>query len=222
MKIEVHMNSVGKGRVKSSLSKLHIDACAFFAGFCQQIETEESHLAWPQPRWRLSASYALSSVIQACSALEASINEFYQKAIDRDKKNLPTLSNEQFLILDKLWHEEKKYSTLKKYQVALTAAGKEPMHEGAEPFQSAKLLIDLRNALIHFKPEWDNETGPHDKLESKLKKHFNPNQLIEMAEGTMTWFPYRCLGAGCAEWSLATAKEFNDNFCAILGIKTKF
>ena len=43
---------------------------------------------------------------------------------------------------------------LEKYQMAIFLAGKEPLPEGREPYQPADLLIALRNALVHFRPEW--------------------------------------------------------------------
>ncbi len=51
------------------------------------------------------------------------------------------------------------FSLLSKFQVALVCAGHERMDKGAEPYQSVDVLIDLRNELVHFKPQWWHDDG---------------------------------------------------------------
>lgn len=41
--------------------------------------------------------------------------------------------------------------------------------EDRDPYKSAKLLVDVRNHFIHFKPESQDIAVEHD-LEMKLKK----------------------------------------------------
>src|SRR4030042_2452948 len=110
-------------RVKCGLANLHINSCSLFSNLFQQVEDEEEHLDWPQPRWDEARSYALSAVVLAVAALESSINELYQQAIDRDKNPLESLTNEQLSLLEQLWPEVEKFPILRKYQIALTAKG---------------------------------------------------------------------------------------------------
>ena len=63
---------------------------------------------------------------------------------------------------------ERMLSLLSKFQVALVCAGHERIHQGAEPFQSADVLIDLRDALVHFKPQW-HWTDEDDEIVPGLK-----------------------------------------------------
>jgi len=208
-------------RVKSGLARLHIDSCSLFANLCKKIEDEEEHLNWPQPRWDEARSYALSSVVLAVAALESSINELYQQAIDRDKNALESLTNEQLSLLEQLWHDVEKFPILSKYQIALTAKGSESMVMGTEPYQSAAALVSLRNALLHFKPEWDDTLYKHQKLEEKLRNYFGPSKLADKAKGRMVWFPHKCLGASCANWSYGTAMRFSEQFCMKMDIKKR-
>ena len=129
--------------VKVGLSQRHLAAAEYFASQCKAIETEEAPMDWPQPRWAELQSYSAATVILAVAALEASANELYLQATDRSQSALEPLSDKQLSLLAQLWHEVGQFRILNKYQVALTACGKEPMEMGAEPYQSASTLIAL-------------------------------------------------------------------------------
>src|SRR5208282_1016557 len=69
---------------------------------------------------------------------------------------------------------------LEKYQVALTLLGKEQFEKRSDPYQSARLVIDLRNRIVHYKPitheiTMDDESVQTDDLERALKGKFNTN-----------------------------------------------
>jgi hypothetical protein len=53
--------------------------------------------------------------------------------------------------------------------------------KGTELHQSDAALVSLRNAFVHFKPEWDDSLNKHQKLEAKL-------WLKDADERTMTTF----------------------------------
>ena len=56
----------------------------------------------------------------------------------------------------------------------------------------------MRNALIHFTPEWDNNLDKHEKIEKEVKKH-NHFKLSRFYSKETMFFPYRCLSGSCAE-----------------------
>lgn len=208
-------------RVKSNLSGMHIRTAVLFANECKRIENEESRLEWPQPRYDELKSYASASIIMSVASLEASINELFLEAIDNNKNSLKSISEQQIALLSVLWEEAEKFSILKKYQVALSACGKPPIDAGKEPYQSASALITLRNALVHYKPEWDDKLKKHQQIENRLSGRFNNNQLSERAKGIMSWFPGKCLGAGAARWGCDIAVEFSNQFCQVLKIERR-
>ncbi len=207
--------------IKNNLSKFHLKTAQLFADRCKLVEDEDSALEWPQPRYEELKSYASASIMMSVASLEASINELFLEAIDRSKNSLEPLSAAQMTLLAELWKATDRSNALSKYQIVLTACGKSPFETGKPPFKEAKLLTDLRNALVHFKPEWDDELKEHRKLEAKLKGRFNNNRLSEQATGRMTWFPNKCLGAGAARWAITTTIEFSAQFCQELGIKKR-
>lgn len=206
-------------RVKSGLFQFHLDSATRFALACAKIESEERHLEWPQPRWDEARSNALAAVLLAAASLESSVNEFYQQAVDSDKNALKSLSQNQMKLLAELWPEIEKLSPLRKYQVALVATGHEPIDKGHEPYRSADGLMRLRNALVHFRPEWDDDLKDHRSLEQRLSQLFPVSALADRAKGQMVWFPHKCLGAGCAEWAVEGAVRFSQEFVNTLGIR---
>ncbi len=160
-------------------------------------------------------------MLLAAASLESSVNEFYQQAVDRDKNALKSLSENQMKLLAELWPEIEKLSPLRKYQVALVAMGHEPMDKGQEPYRSADGLMRLRNALVHFRPEWDDDLKEHRSLEQRLSQLFPVSALADRAKGQMVWFPKKCLGAGCAEWAIESAVRFSQRFVNTLGIRER-
>lgn len=208
-------------RVKSGLFQFHLDSAERFALACAKIESEEKHLDWPQPRWDEARSNALAAVLLAAASMESSVNEFYQQAVDRDENALKSLSETQMKLLAELWPEIEKLSPMRKHQVAVVAMGHEPMNKGQEPYRSADGLMRLRNALVHFRPEWDDDLKDHRSLEQRLSQLFPVSALADRAKGQMVWFPHKCLGAGCAEWAIESAVQFSQQFVNTLGIRER-
>lgn len=171
----------------------HFQSAIRFSGCCTDIETREHQQARPQQSWEECKSLAVAAVLLATSALEASINELFLEAIDANRNSLGSLSDDQLGVLAVLWHEVEQNSTLSKYQVVLAACGREKLDQGSDPYQSAYALAKLRNALIHFKPEWDDEAKQHRALERLLTGRFPDSQLTLGISGRMQWFPGKCL-----------------------------
>jgi len=71
-----------------------------------------------------------------------------------------------------VWDTIEEKPILTKYQLALTLCQKEKFDKGHNPYQDAHRLITLRNALVHYKPEWDTDLNEHKKLESYLSNRF--------------------------------------------------
>lgn len=209
-------------RVKANLSIQHLKSAALFAEHCAEIESAETALPWPQPHQSHLQSYASAAVLLAVAALEASINELFLQSIDGAIDALSPLSRREIERLAVVWEEvEGSFSILGKYRLVLSLCGKKAMDRGAILYQSADSLIKLRNALVHFKPEWHDELKVHRNLEERLRSRFEENQLNAQAGGQMLWFPGKCLGAGCAEWAVTTAAAFDCEFCRRLGIKER-
>ncbi|MBI4962720.1 MAG: hypothetical protein HY913_05525 [Desulfomonile tiedjei] len=206
----------GTARVKHSFYRQHLLAARHFAGLAGQIELKASVIEAERSEHR---AYVTGAVVFSVAFLEASINEFYLEAVDGDRTPLSSLTDQQIGILAELWGDViDRYSILKKCQIALAACSALRFDEGAEPFQGTDGLVRIRNALIHYRPEWDDELLGHKKIRDRVEKRFNPNPLVP--SGSL-WFPHVCLGAGCAMWSVDQAAVFMQDFCHRLNIPSR-
>lgn len=66
-------------------------------------------------------------------------------------------------------------------------------------------LIKLRNALVHFTPEWNNDLIKHNDLKISKKNRF---EFSPFYDKDVFFIPHRCLSGSCATWSHATASDF--------------
>jgi hypothetical protein len=160
--------------------------------------------------------HATGAAVFSVAFLESSINELYLEAVDMNRDTLGGLSDEQIAVLAELCDSVEQHQVLGKYQVALAASGKARLDKGEDPFQGADGLVKIRNALIHYRPEWDDELREHKRIEERLAGRFALNK-----HGVGLWFPHQCLGAGCASWAVDQAARFMTEFCQRLGIPNR-
>jgi hypothetical protein len=167
---------------------------------------------------------AVSSVLASVAFLEALVNEVWQDAADTpsDETNqrLKGLSQGAVARLRELWLSEsveRALSILDKYRVALVCAEKPPLDTGRDPFQSVQIAIQLRNALVHFKPElqWHDETH---QLEARLKSKITENPL-PLGD---PWYPNKALGAGLAEWAWQRCRDFANEWWKLIGLERDY
>lgn len=119
----------------------------------QSIEADEKHLKWAQPNSTQNLGFAAAAVIIATAALEAAINEIYDRAADKRYPEFSLLTTEQVDLIAQLWSVVEMSAVLKKHDIALVAAGLPRIDPGSEPCQSAKALAALRDTILHYKPE---------------------------------------------------------------------
>lgn len=215
------MSVTAVGRLKANLARVHLQSADRFASQCEDIAAAEATLDWPQPRWEESRSLASAAVILSVAALEATVNEFFLEARDGNTTAMQHIGERHRRMLATMWDEIDEHSILHKYEIALAACEVRAFQRGEGSYQLAADLIDLRNALVHFKPEWQHELHRHAKLEGRLAGKFEKCTLAARAKGRMIWFPYECLGAGCARWSVHVTREFITDFCRRLEIQPR-
>ncbi|WP_084010740.1 hypothetical protein [Sulfurospirillum halorespirans] len=116
-----------------------------------------------------------------------------------------------------------KYSIIEKYEILLDLLNLEKFNTGTSPYQDVTLLVELRNALIHYEPKnimsssSDNYSFKNaHKFEKKLHNKFDENKFYK---GTGTaYFPNKLLGAHCAAWAVKSAVAYTDTFFDKLNI----
>ena len=108
---------------------------------------------------------------------------------------------------------------LEKYESAVAVRGIEAFNKGRNPDQNVKVLIDLRNELVHFHPEWHDEQDRHAKLGRRLRARFAFSPFIPEKEPL---FPIRYISHGCSMWAVKSALAFMDAFANRLGLQNRF
>ena len=113
------------------------------------------------------------------------------------------------------WHNAERLSILKKYQKLLSVRGSSQYQEHDSIYTEVAALVKLRNALTHFKSEWDDAQLTHADLENLLKDKFQESYFSSKSD---TFIPNRCFGAGCANWAVETAIAFIKDVRMRLGL----
>jgi hypothetical protein len=164
-------------------------------------------------------AYVTGSVLSSVAAIEAAINEFFLEVIDRNTDISKTLGKAVIETLEELWGVTEDKPILTKYQLALIASKKPRFEKDRPPFQTIDNLIKLRNALVHFRPEWDVDLKDHKKLEDRVKGQFKLNPFAFPGQ---VFFPYKCLGHGCAQWATLMSRQFLEEFYSRVGKVSRF
>jgi len=219
--INIKSGLSGTLSVKTNFSGHHMLSAAHFARQSAIIEKNYKDEITDELRAEHRA-YVTGAIIVSVASLEATITEVFISA--RDKDNIfkdfdHTIPNVLEELLDFVEWSSK---ILQKYQFVLTAANKEAFDRGKSPYQEVDDLIQLRNALVHYKPEWDTDLKNHKKIEDRLEKRWLKARINPFAHENNAFFPKKCLGYGCAEWSVKSTIEFIEDFYHRMGFPPKW
>jgi hypothetical protein len=197
-------------------------AAAIFASRVFEIEATHDHQKGlvSGELYFAHTGYVAGAVFSAVASIEATINEFFIDAQHGDPHTFKGADPVFPPLLAQMWEViSQNPSTLAKYQTALILAKKPKFDRGVSPYREAADLIQLRNALIRYKPEWSTDQREHRKSEKRLKGRFALNPFTI---STDAFFPKRCLGHGCAEWAVQSGVSFINQFFDQLGLPTIF
>lgn len=141
-------------------------------------------------------SFVISSVLSAVSFVEACSNELYAICAEHpddvhvkghaQDARFQNIGDTAIVQIGALWNVEafqRNAKPLEKYQTALCLSGKPLFPLGQNPYQDAQLVIQLRNLLVHFKPEQrevalgSGNSLPPDEFQRKYQGKFPINPL---------------------------------------------
>jgi hypothetical protein len=206
--------------VKSSLSVHHSFAARFFAK--QATQLEEGTSAPTEEQQSEHRAYVLGTVFCATAFIEAYINELYLSATEGSPDSEFGLDDTRASKMADKWRkdgENTRWYLLKKFQDALTCSNLTPYSVEASPYKEASKLTALRNAVTHYKPEWDDAQKQHADIDALLQGEFPESRFASRGQ---IFFPHRCLGAGCAAWAVATASNLVRDFSTKMELKDRF
>ena len=199
---------------RHTLALQHLWNARRAARLCRERETDLLFLKYHNIDYQLRG-LAMAAVMSSVAFLESLINEKFLDAVEEASMppdRLAGLSTKAVGGMRDQWTANPSVEGEKifvKYKTALSCVGK-TMDLGREPGQSVKILIQLRNALTHYKLEWQGDTS---MLYEQLRKRLPVNRQLPAGP----FYPNQALSADCAAWAWHRSVEFVDKWWGDMG-----
>ena len=193
LSIQINFHTHVTASVRPGFAVQHLWTARRAAWLCKQreqylVDTDYRNID------RQHRSHAVTAVLSAFAFVEAHVND--------------VVDLQQLAISDRT-------NPIDKCQDALTATGHPRLNTGSGTGQTFDVVRRLRNALVHYKPEWEHGfiTGAlYNDLKNRLKGRENRQRIGE------PWFPNKAVGAGCAEWAVDTSVAFALQWHTAMGL----
>jgi hypothetical protein len=196
------------GRVIANFATQHLRAAALFRDQVARIETENVGHGFGA-FFEDVRSYGSACIMSSTAALEALINELF---IAHGSKLRALLSDFE----TEFWGRDRRgrggierKPVLDKYQDALSKLGVLTLDKHSSPYRDAWGLVELRNALVHYKPTWDPDRQRQVELAEVLARRF---ALSPYSDNGADFVTIQCMSAGCARWAVETVMVFIREF----------
>lgn len=191
------------GRIIANFAWQHMKAATTFRDQVIAIEEQNTGEEYG-PFFEDIRTYGSGCIMSAAASLEALINELF---IDPNKPLRQMLGDFETEFWGRGGIEWK--SPLKKYQIALEMLGLEKLDEHTSPYRDAWALIELRNALVHYKPTWDPDRQRKVALVEVLGGKY---QLSPFLDGSNDFVSMESISADCMRWVIETVIGFIQEF----------
>lgn len=234
------------------LSIQHIQSAALYARLCAEVENkyQQRMLSLPPDAWDEMLAehnaHAISSIFAAVAFLEGTSNKFFVDTAEQLSGIINRLSTSIAEIKDSglldnatagtllanmassVLALNERGNVLEKFDKALVSCGKEKLNGKEELVRDISRLINLRNALTHYKPEWITlftDTPLPDMVKPRLieelrQKQIQRNPLIPVSE--RQFFPSGCLSHGHAKWAVNISIQFVEEFFRKMNLPCPF
>ncbi len=183
---------------------MHLGAAKRFADQCVLLEAAHQQAQFESEEAETLLHKSLAAVILAASALDAYANQLlHDKQEVKDKWKA---RDEARSAAKKRSREKPGPEILQKFAYALEQRGR-LLDETSKEYQDVLALIDVRNSLVHFWPEWTDEKKEHEKIRSTLRAlNIAPSRVA--TNPAIAHFPEDYMGAALARWACVTARAF--------------
>ncbi len=195
--------------VRHNFSILHLLSAAKFSQQLRELEQIHTGETWG-PFCEEIISCASATVMLAVAALEAYANEFF--------KDRTQLFSGVGTSADDARNKYRRLSPLERYKYASELLEFEFPALGSPHCQQIKALVELRNGLTHFKPEWETERVTHVKVEELLRGKIERSPFLPQTEPL---FPLGWVSHNCAAWAVRSTVRFILEFERLAGIESR-
>jgi len=179
----------------------------------------ESRLTWPpdKPDEVAHRGFVVGAVLQSVAALESELWSLVHHGPGYYRGSDGTdIAARDFLspLADMLDSGD----IMSRYSAVLHLLSKPPLDLSRNPCQDMRLLVRLRNEVVHYKSKYSSEFE-RTKTVASLKAQDIPIPTY-MPENVSGWFPHACLSAPRAAWAVETAVAFLDEVYLLLGVES--
>lgn len=191
-------------RVIATFALQHMKAATTFRDHVAALES--ANLAQPFGAFFEDIrSYGSACIMSSVASLEALINEFFITPDGPLRKRFADFE-------DEFWRPRVGVEVrhpLEKYQVALEMLGYPRFDEQGSPFKDAWALVELRNALVHYKPTWDPDRPRKVTMVEVLTGKY---ELSPFPDSGSDFVTMRSMSASGMRWVVATTLRFMREF----------
>lgn len=199
----VEMTVQATGQVIANFAWQHLKAATIFRDHVIALENEHVNDEFGA-FFEEIRSFASACFMSSAASLEALINELF---IAHNGALRSQINNFE----DEFWGRNgiERKPILEKYKLALQMLNATPLDEHTSPFKDVWGLIELRNALVHYKPTWDTDRQRRVSLIEVLNGRFPLSPLLDAGADFISM---KCMSAGCARWAVNTTLSFMHEF----------
>ena len=194
------------GKSRANLALHHLFAACRFTSRIGEVERENSDQPFGE-FWEEILQNALGVATLSVASIECYANELF---FEGDAIS-PSVNPVAAVVIAE---ELDNVPILRKYRAVLAIRTGKGLEMGRSEVQNACELIRLRNAVVHFRPEWFSEQDKHDKLSKRLKTKFETS--VFLPEEPV--FPRAWASHSFAVWAIRSTIAFLEHFYAEAGI----
>ena len=203
---ELNVAVAMQARTRTNLALHHLFAACRFAAQLRRVERENNESVFGA-FWEEILHNALGVATLTVASLESYANQYYADgALASGTLNEASASKIAELV--------DREDILTKFDLVLSIRTGKSLDRGAAVVQNIDALIKLRNAVVHFRPEWHDEDALHAKLSRQLNHRFSGSPFLP----DEALFPRRWASASFAEWALHSAVAFLAYFSQTTGL----
>ena len=191
------------GRVIAGFAWQHMKAAITFRDHVAALETANVGKQFGS-FFEDIRSYGSGCILSAVSSLEAQINECFMVPGGPLRTQLTNFESQ-------FWSDRgiERKAPLEKYQIALKMLGQPRLDQQDDPFKSMWALVELRNALVHYKPTWDPDRKRKVNMIEVLSGKYDMSPFPDASADFVTM---RSMSAASMRWVVATTLRFMYEF----------
>ena len=205
---------MAQAAVRTNLTGVHLMGAARFS----RAATEAERAGPEATDYEDVRQNAIACIMLAVASLEAYSHEM---ALDLPK-DLPEEANAVISSFHSRFFgkDAGSMSFLSRFDLVLFASRRYYLDRGATYYQNIHALIELRNALTHFRPEWDNQPVKHKTISGALRGRFKLSTIIRDVGEDI--FPRKWVSASCTAWAVNSVLAFAQEFERLSGLPSRY